>query len=67
MQKSTKKKKKDPPVKWTDLQRWPNVKGDLLLHDDVQETALLLVLHPAARGLDLLLQWAVPLTTIWGG
>lgn len=51
----------------THLQRRPDVKGDLLLHYDVQEAALLLVLHLAARGLDLLLQRAAPLTTIWGG
>jgi len=40
------------------------VKGDLLVHDDVQEAALLLVLDSAARRLDFLLQLAAPLPAI---
>lgn len=48
----------------THLKRRPDVKGDLLVHDDVQETSLLFVLDSAARGLDLLLQLAAPLPSI---
>ena len=47
-------------------ERGPDVGGDLLVHVEQQESGLLLVLSPAARRLDLLLQTALPLPPIWG-
>ena len=49
----------------THLKWRPDVKGNLLLHDEVQQTSLLFVLDSATRGLDFLLQLAAPLPSIW--
>lgn len=48
----------------THIERRPDVKGNLLLHYDVQKPSLLLVLDSAARGLNFLLQLAAPLPSI---
>lgn len=49
----------------THLKWRPDVKGNLLLHDEVQQTSLLFVLDSATWGLDFLLQLAAPLPSIW--
>lgn len=53
-------KKSETHLKWR-----PDVKGNLLLHYDVQEPSLLLVLDSATWGLNFLLQLAAPLPSIW--
>ena len=55
----------DKERKQTHLKGRPNVKGNLLMHDKVQETTLFLVLDLTTRGFNFLLQLAVPLPSIW--